>query len=537
MGAEASYQRREQAVANGAAWGELFLYNSELGLAAFNYGTGSHSKAIVCLAGLADGLLSLPYLPALAKVASEEFDASVLQPVLSSSFRGWGFSSLAQDARELDILLEYLFSERGVSEVVLLGHGTGCQNVVKYLVDGKHTSAIKAVILESPSSEREKLRMTCKSGSSNAALAEFREQATQMIKEGCGEEIMARAACMLIGARHAITAYRFDSLTTKMADDDMFSSDLTDDQLSIRLGHIHVPTLIVNTLEHESLPSWVDVSHHTERLRKATTADVLEAAQTLVLKHSPSSQSPDVDHQAILDELLEAVRTFWKSLGTARRATWQRDVAKDLMERLVAYPPGTPLMVALAGMPGAGKTTETAVLASFLGPQCCVVQMDGFHTPLARLKEREDAASALYRRGAPDTFDARLFQRAMLEIKRGSSKEVKLPMFDHAAGDPVYDAAKFVRQKHKVVLAEGLYLLHSSHGWEGTPSLFDHRMYLEADIEVCIARVKKRNLCIPGYKPEDIELRTEKVDRNNALLVQRSAVQAHLVVNASDASH
>jgi len=52
-------------------------------------------------------------------------------------------------------------------------------------------------------------------------------------------------------------------------------------------------------------------------------------------------------------------------------------------------------------------------------------------------------------------------------------------------------------------------------------------------VDVCIERVKIRNQCIPGYTPEEIEVRCEKVDRVNAMTVMRSKDRAHVVVDSS----
>lgn len=60
--------------------------------------------------------------------------------------------------------------------------------------------------------------------------------------------------------------------------------------------------------------------------------------------------------------------------------------------------------------------------------------------------------------------------------------------------------------------------------------MFDYRIYMEANIDVCVERVKIRNQCIPGYTPEEIEIRAELVDRVNAETVQKSSIRADLVV-------
>ncbi|CAN0165528.1 unnamed protein product, partial [Pylaiella littoralis] len=63
----------------------------------------------VFVPGLTDGLLALDYLPALG-AALERLGYSLVQPVLSSSYKGYGTSSLHQDVQELDELLGYLSS-------------------------------------------------------------------------------------------------------------------------------------------------------------------------------------------------------------------------------------------------------------------------------------------------------------------------------------------------------------------------------------------------------------------------------------------
>ena len=111
-----------------------------------------------------------------------------------------------------------------------------------------------------------------------------------------------------------------------------------------------------------------------------------------------------------------------------------------------------------------------------------------------------------------------------------------LPGFDHAVGDPVPGEVRFLRNQHTIVVVEGLYLLHDNDGWEQVASLFDHRIYIDADLEACIDRLKVRNKCIPGYTPEEIDLRCDRVDRANALTVQLSKGRADEVVTSGNAS-
>ena len=152
-----------------------------------------------------------------------------------------------------------------------------------------------------------------------------------------------------------------------------------------------------------------------------------------------------------------------------------------------------------------------------------VMPMDGYHYSLAQLSEFTNAEDAIYRRGAPDTFDPMSLARDLERIAHGDEDTVSIPGFDHAKGDPEEDQHKFERGKHNIVICEGLYLLHDENGWEKIQKFLDWSIFIQADVDVCIERLKKRNQCIPGYTPEQINLRCEIVDRANALLAQRTA--------------
>jgi hypothetical protein len=52
------------------------------------------------------------------------------------------------------------------------------------------------------------------------------------------------------------------------------------------------------------------------------------------------------------------------------------------------------------GIPGAGKSTGSAVLSSLLDESVVVIPVDGFHHYMAELRSRPDADAAIYRRGA-----------------------------------------------------------------------------------------------------------------------------------------
>lgn len=109
----------------------------------------------------------------------------------------------------------------------------------------------------------------------------------------------------------------------------------------------------------------------------------------------------------------------------------------------------------------------------------------------------------------------------------GGVKKFAWPTFDHAKGDPEFGQEVAVYQNGYVVV-EGLYLLL----WPEVAKLLDVVLVMGAaqgssqpdaeQLEACIARLKKRNLCLPGYTEEEVVRRCDEVDRANAIKVLES---------------
>ncbi|RKP07033.1 hypothetical protein THASP1DRAFT_24746, partial [Thamnocephalis sphaerospora] len=120
--------------------------------------SGSHRahRAVVLLAGLTEGPLSLPFTVDLNQTLGERH-WHLVQPVLSSSYTGFGIRSLEQDTEELDQLLDGLFNS-GYSRVVLLGHSTGSQIALYYARFGRYRSRISGCLLQGAISDRQYYR-------------------------------------------------------------------------------------------------------------------------------------------------------------------------------------------------------------------------------------------------------------------------------------------------------------------------------------------------------------------------------------------
>jgi len=153
---------------------------------------------VIFIGGLTDGLLATDYLEPLS-IALEVEKWSLVQPLLSSSYSGYGISSLEQDALELDQLISYLINKENSEGVILLGHSTGCQDIVHYMrTNFACSKAVSGVILQAPVSDRE-YRATL------PETAEMIDLAAKMISEGRGMDLMPREA----NPDAPITAYRY----------------------------------------------------------------------------------------------------------------------------------------------------------------------------------------------------------------------------------------------------------------------------------------------------------------------------------------
>ncbi|OAY27875.1 UPF0613 protein PB24D3.06c [Manihot esculenta] len=266
--------------------GLLFKYGPKPIQVAFK--TGDHKQQVVFIGGLTDGFLATEYLEPLA-IALDREKWSLVQLLMSSSYGGFGASSLQQDASEIDQLVNYLINKENSEGVVLLGHSTGCQDIVHYMRTNAPCSlAVRAAILQAPVSDREYRAMLPET----AAMIDL---ASTMIAEGHGSKLMPREA----DSSSPITAYRYHSLCAYMGDEDMFSSDLTDDQLRTRLGHMcNTPCQVIFSMADEYVPDYVDKKALVERLCRA-----MGGAEKVEIEHGNHSLSNRVGEavQAVID--------------------------------------------------------------------------------------------------------------------------------------------------------------------------------------------------------------------------------------------
>ncbi|CAD7928890.1 unnamed protein product [Amoebophrya sp. A120] len=568
-----------------SAWpkGRLVPYTSKLCYFDFDSfpdrGQGRKSKLCILLPGLGDGFCTVPWLSCLGEKLVEQGDWLVVQPVLRSSYSQFGFHTLADDVQDIEELLaavkgRVVTGMAPIQDLLLVGHSTGCQIFLRWLVHYcEKLNAVNAssdrildsmpeygkiqIILQGAVSDREATNQIL---SNDPDAVKLLQQELERNENSDSKEHLLESATLAHKAfdTPAITKYRAASLYGKLTEDDLFSTDLTDENLahifepvkqflarepSVRL-QIHF--LLSPEDEFATLKTRDEYKKFLQRycgvLNDIGDRDHL-ASYSL---YSGSHNGEDVS------EALAAASLAFAISAPTLRTNFVAD-AVDFFEKVPGRNQGHHhfidhvRIIGLVGVPGSGKSTASDLLRRVY-PGLEILPVDGFHIPLERLRE-EQGDAGVYWRGAPETFDHDALVAKLSEIRQILHKDadnvqkgygnkdvlptVDWPAFDHARGDPVYEegvgvclklSGKFKAQSFKaartrILLLEGLYPLY----WPEVRRYLDGAIVLDTvTVDEAVERLKIRNQCIPGYTKEEIFARCEEVDRSNANLVAKS---------------
>ena len=192
---------------------------------------------------------------------------------------------------------------------------------------------------------------------------------------------------------------------------------------------------------------------------------------------------------------------------------------------LAAARPGR-VLNAIAGAPGAGKSTLAEALVDRLGPQAALVPMDGFHLDNAIL----DARGRRFAKGSPDTFDVAGFEAILQRLKAGG--EVIVPVFDRYS-DVSRGSARVVPPEARIIVAEGNYLLLREAPWDRLHKLWDLTVFLDVPVAELERRLIDR---WHHHGLSDAEARRRAFDNDipNARRVIDGSVAAEAVIRPVD---
>jgi pantothenate kinase len=201
-------------------------------------------------------------------------------------------------------------------------------------------------------------------------------------------------------------------------------------------------------------------------------------------------------------------------------------IPADVLERALASVRAAPagdarVIVAVAGPPGAGKSTFAAALAASLD-RARVLPMDGFHLD----NETLSARGLLHRKGAPDTFDTAGLDDLLMAVKSGGATTV--PTFDREADCVVPDGGH-ISEQDRIIVVEGNYLLLQDDRWAPLHRFWDLTIMIEVSMEELETRLVKRWL-EHGLSHDDAVLRAQSNDLLNAGLVMTRSIAADLLV-------
>jgi len=129
-------------------------------------------------------------------------------------------------------------------------------------------------------------------------------------------------------------------------------------------------------------------------------------------------------------------------------------------------------LTAIAGPPGAGKSTLAAAVVAAFGPGAKAVPMDGFHYDDGVLIAR----GMRDRKGAPDTFDVAGFLHLLRRLR--VEDEVAIPLFDRDL-EISRAAADVVTAGDRVLVVEGNWLLLNEAPWVQAGLLFDLTVWID----------------------------------------------------------
>lgn len=192
-------------------------------------------------------------------------------------------------------------------------------------------------------------------------------------------------------------------------------------------------------------------------------------------------------------------------------------------------------LIALAGLPGSGKSTvaghwETEVTKQRTQGDFFVLGMDGFHLTKQQLSLLPNPEEAVARRGAPFTFDPQTFICKMQSICTAmNEKDVFWPGFQHSIGDPVPDEV-IIPKTCRVILVEGIYTLFREGIWLGLENYFDESWFFDTDMETSMKRVSLRHQKAWNMSPEQAKNRAENNDKLNCAYISPCRKTADFII-------
>ena len=200
---------------------------------------------------------------------------------------------------------------------------------------------------------------------------------------------------------------------------------------------------------------------------------------------------------------------------------------RDLVDHIIRRSDGhRRFIIAIAGPPGAGKSTLSEQLVTMLKTrsiQSRIISMDGFHLENSILER----LGLLDRKGSPTTFDVPAFIQVMKRLAAYES-DVAIPKFDRKK-DISIERASIVSTQDKILIVEGNYLLLNDKQWEKLQNIWDETVFINPGMEILEKRLIDRWLSY-GMDNKSAQNRAFGNDIPNAKNVIENSLPANILI-------
>jgi uridine kinase len=190
--------------------------------------------------------------------------------------------------------------------------------------------------------------------------------------------------------------------------------------------------------------------------------------------------------------------------------------AEDSATRL----PSSPVVLAIAGCSGSGKTTVAAELARTLGG--VHFQFDNYYRDLSHLPVAERSVQNF---DDPALIESSLLIAHVAALAQGQS--IERPLYDFTTYIRIPNQTETIRPG-PYLFVEGLFALY----YKKLLPLYQLRVYVDTPDEICFERRLKRDMQERGRTPESVRRQYDATVRPASLAyVRPSAIHADLVVD------
>ena len=231
--------------------GKIFQINEQVSI----FIKGKSTKLIMLIGGLGDLLFNIKYFQYLWNKFDENYMICI--PNMKSSGNSFGSFTIWNDVEDINEILSYIYNKNKLDEIYLLGHSTGCQDILCLFKKGINKQfPIKKCILQGPVSDRDYLNKDKK------LLNEIKriEKEYNVLYENWNNSELKNSMDVskyLYDNKYPLLVRRFVSLYSKLGDEDWFSYDISQETLKSMYSIIDIPFLFVFSLNDQ----YINYSH------------------------------------------------------------------------------------------------------------------------------------------------------------------------------------------------------------------------------------------------------------------------------------